>query len=276
MKRLITNPTQSAFTSQLALASIMLTSTLLTGALLVGCKSSEQKELAPESEVLKEDKAAATSIAYQVNSEASQVNFLMDAELEKISGRAPKSTSGTVNVDLMDLSKTTGLVKIDLLQLSIFQKKRESSDKEFGAEVKSEKQNEHMRTWLQISEDGPKEQREANRYAEFKITKVEPKTNVSAMKGNERKAEVLVTGTLRLHGRSSEHAFKADAIFEFQGDKAVGFRVVGKDPLRVGLEEHDVHPRSAFDVLADKTLETLGSKVAKVAEVSLEIVARAE
>lgn len=250
--------------------------TALTGTLLLGCEESEKKELAPESDVLKEDKAAATSLAYQVNSEASQVTFLMDAELEKISGRAPGSTSGSVNVDLTDLSKTTGLVKIDLLKLSIYQKKRESSDEAFGEEVKNEKQNEHMRTWLQISEDGPQEQREKNRYAEFKIAKVEPNTDVRALQGNERKAEIVVTGTLRLHGRSSEHTFKADALFEFDGEKPVAFRVKGKEPLRVGLEKHDVHPRSAFDVLADKTLEALGSKVAKVAEVSLEIVGEAK
>jgi polyisoprenoid-binding protein YceI len=226
-----------------------------------GCsKPEEKKELAPESAELKEDKPTSAAKAYEVSTADSQVTFLMDAELEKIFGRAPKSTSGTLNVDLMDITKTSGLVKIDLLELSIFQKKRGSGDEEFGEETKNDRQNSDMRTWLQIEGDGEKE----------------GNANLAAQKGKSRKLDISVSGTLRLHGRTTEHTFPAEADFTFEGERALGVVVKSKEALQVGLDKHDVRPRSAFNVLADKTLDALGSKVSKIAQISLEISATAQ
>jgi hypothetical protein len=213
------------------------------------------------------------SQSFSVNQAASKVSFQMDAELEEISGRAPQSVSGSLHVDLQDITRSTGLIKIDLLQLSIYQKKRGSADEEFGEEVKNDKQNEHMRTWLQISSDGPADQVELNRYVEFKLEKIESQAekNPSKLSGDTRRLDLTVTGSLRLHGRSTTHTFPAEAVFSFSGDKVQKLQVTSKEPIGVDLEKHDVRPRSAFDQLAEKTLSALGAKVAKVAQVSLQL-----
>jgi hypothetical protein len=46
------------------------------------------------------------------------------------------------------------------------------------------------------------------------------------------------------------------------------------EPLRIGLEEFDVRPREAFGKLAQKTLDALGTKVAKEAPLQVEFSAR--
>jgi hypothetical protein len=202
----------------------------------------------------------------------------MDAELEHISGRAPQSASGKLDVSLTHVTESTGIIKIDLLELSIFQKKRESSDAEFGKEQKNESQNGHMRTWLQISEDGSATEREKNRYLEFQIKEIKTSgpVDLSKLDGRERKLNLEVTGDVRLHGRVTPHTFPAEATFSYEGDKAVSLKVESKKPLGIDLEAHDIRPRSAFNVLAEKTLAALGSKVAKVAKVSFVLFAKAK
>lgn len=240
----------------------------------------DQKDLAPKAQELEEQKQppAQKSQTFEVQTAKTKVTFEMDAELEKITGKAPESTTGELHVDLTDLSKTTGLVKIDLLDLTIYKQNRDSADEEFGEMEKNEKQNKDMRTWLQVSEDAPKDQREKFRYAEFKIKGIEgaAKNNVLEMKGAERKVDLKVKGSLRIHGRVTEHTFPAEAVFEFQGDEPKALHVTSKEPVGVSLKKHDVKPRKAFDVLADKTLDALGAKVAKVAEISLDVHAKAK
>src|SRR5687768_12783192 len=61
--------------------------------------------------------AGATKLA--IASSGSSVTFLMDSPLEKIDGDAPGSVSGELFVDLANLAKSTGLVKIDLDKLTL-------------------------------------------------------------------------------------------------------------------------------------------------------------
>jgi len=46
------------------------------------------------------------------------------------------------------------------------------------------------------------------------------------------------------------------------------------EPLDAGLEEYDVRPREAFGKLAQRTLDALGTKVAKSAPLQVEFTAR--
>src|SRR6478736_810567 len=156
---------------------------------VTSCKKSE-KELAPEASALASAAPVTQSATtYVIDAKGSNVSFQMDAELEKIAGRAPASAAGELFVDTKDVSKTTGLIKVDLLALSIYQRKRESADQEYSEEVKNEKQNGHMQTWFQISPDAPPDVREANRFAELKIKKVEnaSATDVTSLSGPERR-----------------------------------------------------------------------------------------
>jgi hypothetical protein len=243
---------------------------------LAGCKK-EEKELAPEASALAAPAPAAPSAAtFVVDSVSSKVSFQMDAELEKIAGRAPGSAEGEIFVDPKDLTKTTGLIKVDLLKLSIYQTKRESADGEFGTEQKNETQNSHMQTWFQISPDAPADVREQNRFAEFKLKKVQTVStaDITTLSGPERRVTAEVLGDFRLHGRVSEQKVSVEVTFQFTGDKPTGLVLKTTQPFGVSLDAHDVRPRKAFDQLADATLETLGKKVNKVPQISFEVTAK--
>jgi hypothetical protein len=120
--------------------------------------------------------------------------------------------------------------------------------------------------------------REQNRWVEFKVEKVTSTSNddVRAMSGSERKVTAAVEGTVRLHGRVAKKTAKLELSFHFDGDDVKSLSVKTTEPLEIGLEEHDIRPRKAFDQLADATLEKLGAKVAKIAKVNVEFEAAAQ
>lgn len=202
----------------------------------------------------------------------------MEAPIEKISGDAPAALEGKLFVDLGDLKKSTGLVQVDLDKLTLYQERREDEAGKFGERSKSEKQNQHARTWLEISPDTPEDARKANRFAEFRITRLENPVpaDLRALAGNEQKVIATAVGDFRLHGRKSEKRAKLEMTFRFSGDKADLLKVRTLEPLPIGLEEFDVRPREAFGKLAQKTLTALGSKVAETAPLQVEFTARVQ
>jgi hypothetical protein len=238
------------------------TTILALSTALASCRDHKEQQLAPTASALEPAKPAAPEAsAFSVESASSKVTFLMEAPIEKISGEAPGAATGTLFVNLADVSKSTGLVKVDLDKLTLYQEKRDDEGKAFSARTKNETQNEHARTWLEISPDTPAPERETNRYVEFSIRKVEDAsaTNVLALGGAERKLTASVVGDLRVHGRKKEQRAKVELVFQFAGDKAESVKVRTLEPLMVGLEEYDVRPREAFGKLAQKTLGALGS-----------------
>lgn len=242
----------------------------------MGCEETPKADLAPTASALEPAKPASAKAAkFVVEESSSKVGFLMDAPLEKIAGKAPSSMTGELYVDLTDITKSSGLVKVDLFDLELFQQKRAKEGEEFGAEVKDEKQNQHARTWLDIGEDAPKEKRDEYRYIEYKVTKIEAKDgkDISAMTGSERKLTVMVTGEFRLHGRKTTKTAEVELTVKYEGDKPVSAHFASVKPFTVGLAEHDVRPRDAFGRFAKKALEDLSPKVASEAAVSLEFTA---
>jgi hypothetical protein len=203
----------------------------------------------------------------------SRVELLMDAPEEKIRGRVDGTTTGELHVDLADLRRTTGVLSVDLDALALTQVKIE--DGKIGKETRSEKQNEHARTWLQISPDAPEVARAKNRIATFTIRAVtvagEP--DVRMMPGAERKVALGVKGDFLLHGKAVEKTLDLEATFGFEGDRPTRVAVRTAKPFAVSLPEHEVKPRDTFGTLALKTLEALSPKVAKEAAVTLEVVA---
>ena len=81
----------------------------------------------------------------------SKVDFLMEAPEEKIVGHVPGTTTGDLQVDFMDLTKSTGLISVDISGIELFQTKADKKGK-FGEEKKVDAQNEHARAWLEIGE----------------------------------------------------------------------------------------------------------------------------
>ncbi len=235
---------------------------------VLGCSKKEAAvELAPASSAALEAPKAPTPGATMLVVEAptSSVKFLMDSPLEKIDGDAPGAASGELSVVLDDLSKSSGLVRVDLDKLTLFQQKRADESGEYAARTKSEKQNEHARDWLQIvAREGEvtPEQAAANRLAELRIEKVEPsEKNVSGMTGPERKVTAAVSGTLRLHGRQAPASTKVELTFRFAGDKLESLGVKSLEPLTVNLEKFEVHPRDSAGKLVRSITEAISNQL---------------
>jgi polyisoprenoid-binding protein YceI len=260
---------------------------LLLAAGAVGCENGSAEEKKPAAAVTAtaaSATAAATAAAapasadarkFSIDAASSKVDFLMEAVEEKIAGHVPGATTGDLQVDLMDVTRSTGTITVDIGGLTIFQARADKSGK-FGDEVKVDKQNEHARTWLEISPDAPPSERAKNSAVRFTIKSIEAsgEKNVLKMTGAERKVMLKVTGELTVHQHPAQKVAELEATFRFDGDKPVSVAVKTVKPIVVGLVEYDVKPRDAFGKFALKTLEKLSSKVAVEAPVTLEFTAK--
>lgn len=261
-------PFQTRFRTQAAFVLCVVCTTAL-----VGCGNEDSAKQAPQTESLEapEQPAAAAPSTAAFNVDAtSDVTFLMEAPVENIRGRAPNSVSGALSFNLTDLTQSSGLIKIDLDELTVYQTTRDDADAEWGEETKNDVQNEHMKNWLQISADAPAEMREANRYIEFRMNTLETpsQADVTAMDGAERTVTALVQGDFRLHGRTAAKTARVELTFVFEGDTAKSVRVRSLEPVAVSLVEHEVQPRETFAKLAQKALSDLGAKVSDTAPVT--------
>jgi len=246
---------------------------------LFGCEDKRPENLAPAASALAVEKPAAAKVAsVAIQTASSRVSFSMEAHVEKISGEAPGSVDGELFVDLEDLSRSTGLLRVDLDQLTLYQEQREDEKSKFGERKKSDKQNADARGWLEIAPDAPAEVRQANRYVEFKLSRIEnpSEKNIAAKGPGKHEITATVVGDFRLHGRKNEKRAPVELVFETSASGLETLSVKTTEPFAVGLEEYDVRPREAFGKLAQKTLDALGSKVAKTALVSVEFSARAK
>jgi hypothetical protein len=248
--------------------------------LTAGCAKEDPKPaekpatLAPAATTVVPAKAPPTADArkFSVDKATSHVDFMMEAPEEKILGHVPGGVTGEFQIDPMDVSKSTGLIVVDLSSLEVVQAKVDATGKS-GPEKKVEAQNTHARAWLEIGNDAPEDKRKENSIVKFAITAIQAtgETNLTKLSGAERKVPLKVTGDFLLHGHKAQKVVELEATFKFQGDTLAGATFKSTKPFGVGLAEHDVKPRDAFGKLALKTLETLAPKVAKEAMVSLEI-----
>jgi hypothetical protein len=247
-------------------------------------KEAPPKDLAPVASAQLEAPmpASAKAVRLAIDTPSSSVKFLMDAPLEKIDGEAPAAATGELAVELEDLSKSTGIIKIDLDKLTLYQQKRADESGSFGERKKSEKQNEHARDWFQIvPREGvtTPEQVAQFRNAEYRIESVSPAVpSVLALSGAERKVNATVSGTLRLHGRQAKKSAKVELTFRFAGDKLESVGVKTLEPFPVGLEEFEINPRDATGKLTKTVTEaiasTLKGKLAKEAPVMIDVTAK--
>lgn len=252
-----------------------------------GCGDEKaSKDVAPSATTLKDSTPkAAKALTFEVTKAGSKVGFDMEAPVEKIRGRVEDAATGKIDIDLTDVTKTTGHLYLDIGGLELFQRKADD-DGEFGEEEKVEKQNEHARQWLEI---GPcdsdkvddaekcKAMVKKNRNVEFVITKVTTDTkDVTQLTGDERKVIATVEGDFLLHQKKTKKTAKLSITFKMKGDKPESVHVETVEPFEVSLEEHEVKPREAFGVLAKATLDSLGKKVGKEAAVTVSFDAQAQ
>lgn len=244
---------------------------------IAGCNNEKSTTVAPTAEALTASMpAAAGAQKFTIDKDSSDVQFLMDAPKEKIHGKADKSTTGELDIDLADVTKTVGVIHVDISGLEIFQAVVDEKTGKIGEEKKNDQQNEHVRNWLEIAKDVPDAERAKNGNVEFSVKKIEPMgdANVMKMSGAERKVMLKVTGDFLLHGHKADKTAELEATFHFDGDKPTSVHVKTTKPFSVGLAEYDVKPREAFGKLAAKTLDILAPKVAKEAEVTVEFTAK--
>jgi hypothetical protein len=214
---------------------------------------------------------------FVVEAVGGELGFDMDAPVEKIRGRVPSSAlSGELFIDPADLSKATGLVHVDLRELELFQRKADAEGKPFGEETKNETQNQHAREWLEIGPGAPAEALKKNALIEFSLRELKDlsTTDLGQLKGADRKVTFTAIGEFLLHQRKASKSVQLEATFTFVGETPTSLHVKSLEPLEIGLDEYDVHPREAFGKLAAKTLQALSPKVAKAAAVHLEFTAK--
>jgi len=252
-------------------------SLVLVGGLWVGCEDEPEGPVDPELAAPEALEQTVTRRTFSIDRASSNVDFLMEAPLENIHGVAPRSMEGDLYVELADITASRGLIKIDVDTMELFQRRREAEDGDFGEEVKDDTQNEHARTWFQISEDAPAGVREANRWAQFNVTSISDAsaTNVLEMEGAQRTITATIAGDFHLHGHTAQKSAEVELVFVFDGDEPRTMQVRTLSAVDVGLEEHDIRPRSAFGTLAQATLGTLGQKVAEAAPITFELTSNA-
>ncbi len=245
--------------------------------LLLAC-GGEPVKLAEQAEKLAiEAPKSAGARRFVVDSSSGVLGFDMDAPIEKIRGRVPASAlTGEIFVDTADLGKTTGLVHVDLRELELFQRKADAEGQPFGEETKNETQNQHAREWLELGPDAPADALARNAVIEFSLRELGDlsATSLDKLTGAERKVRFTATGEFLLHQRKASKSVKLEATFAYEGDQPSSVHVKSLEPLEVGLDEYDVHPREAFGKLAAKTLQALSPKVAKAAAVHLDFTAK--
>lgn len=212
----------------------------------------------------------------------SKTTIDMPAPKERIKGETT-AAKGTLHVDLADLAMTRGDIYIDLDTLATHT---------FGDAEKDATQTHHAHTWLQIDEmvKDPAA-RERNRWVHFAIRSIDglSATDVSKVAPTTVGGDDVRTVTLVAHGDIEVHSLSSkaqrDAALEVRfhapagsapGTKPTSIELVSRDPskLEITLADHDVKPRDAEGILAQKAFGLLGTKVADVANVSVNLVAK--
>lgn len=246
----------------------------LASVIAVSC-GEEKTPLAPEVKGSALPSSAPKSAAakkFSVSPWQSRVTLSMDAADEKIRGRVG-GLEGTVFIDTKDLTMTTGNIAVDLDTLEIYQKKKTPETGEWGEETLQPLQNKHARAWLEIDDSAPAPMRTKNRRVEFRIEKVEAvsEKDVTKLPGGRRTVTLKAKGELLLHQRAAQRLVDLEIAFGFEGDNPTSVTLRTVSPLEVNLAEFDVRPRDSFGKLAKDTLESLGSKVARTAQIQLQI-----
>jgi hypothetical protein len=247
------------------------------------CEEKRAASLAPTASALgAAAPKAPTAAPFAVEGATSSVKFLMDSPLEKIDGDAPASLSGELFVDPADLTKSSGLLKIDLDKLTLYQQKRAGESEAYGERKKSDVQNKHARGWLEIdAKEGEVTAQAAqlNRFAEFKLETLETATpDVSKLTGPERKVQAAVSGDFRLHGRKAKKSAKIELLFKYAGDKLESIQIKSVEPVPVNLDEFEVHPRDDTGKLLKTVTEAIATnlkgKVSNLAPITFEFSAK--
>ncbi len=185
--------------------------------------------------------------------------------------------AGNLSIDLADLSKTRGTIKIDLSAIQALT---------FGDSGKNNKQTEHMKNWFEIGPNVSEETRKKFQWATFEIKSIEavsPKSVETAPAhkdeiGTAKSFQITAVGDLTVHGITKPKTVQLNVVIydvnksgkRYKEAKRLAF-IRTLSPMLVSLKEHDVKPRDATGTFLAKALSVVGLKISDTAEISLDL-----
>lgn len=258
--------------------------TLAVGVGAIGCDDKKATNVAPAASSLAPSTPAPTTnktVKFSIDPKSTTA-IDMPAPKEHIKA-GTDGASGTLEVDLMNLANTRGEVKADLLTLST---------KTFDDAAKDKSQTGHARTWLEVA-DGEEgkladDVKAGNRWAAYAIRSIDnlSATDLTKVATTKDGADEIRTVSATAHGEFLIHGHKvdreADVEVQFRyapgsaPDKPKSLAIRSKKPLRATLAEHEVKPRDGFGKIAKGAFNLIGTKVAEVADITLDLRATAQ
>jgi hypothetical protein len=187
----------------------------------------------------------------------------------------PKGTlahlRGELDVDLDDLSHTTGNVAFDLRELGLAA----------GDEHSDATNTARALAWLELGPGVDSDKRDLAEHANFVIGSLDAGHLVAAPSGDRRaprrelESRWSVQGELSLHGVRAPVNGDVNLSLVPGPDPAappVEFVIRSRKPFVVSLGTHDIRPRDDHGIPIAKDLALLGDKVGTEAKVSFELV----
>jgi hypothetical protein len=262
---------------RLVLASAVLVSFVSLAA--VGCKKGgDDPAPMPPAQPIASSAPMASAVTYMIEP-TGKTTIDMPAPKERIKAETD-AAKGMIHVDLANLANTRGDIFIDLETLSTHT---------FGNDD-DKTQTKHAHTWLQIDDmEKDTSMRDRNRWVHFAIRSIDGLSAPDATKVAPVKegADDVRSVTLTAHGELELHALPSkglkDVALEIKlhypagaaaDSKPASIEIKSKSPLVITLGDHDVKPRDNEGILAQKAFSLLGTKVADVANVSIDLRAK--
>jgi hypothetical protein len=250
---------------------------------LAGCKKGEEATAAPSPPpapiAMSQADPASKAVNYDIASDG-RTTIDMPAPKERIKADT-QAAKGQLHVDLTKIGMTRGDIFVDLDTFATHT---------FDDADKNTTQTHHAHTWLQI-DDMVKDPavRERNRWVHFAIRSID---NVSApdvtqVAPTKEGTDDVRTVTLLAHGDLEVHSLPSKAPKDVELEvrfhvpagsppdtKPTLIEVKSKAPFTIVLADHDVKPRDAEGAIAQRAFDLLGTKVADVANVSIDMKAK--
>jgi hypothetical protein len=182
-----------------------------------------------------------------------------------------KSAAGTLEVDLDDLSRTRGSIRVNLEELELL-----------GADGTPDRTyTERALEWLELGTKVGGDKRDAGRSLTFSITALDAGRVVSAPGGPSGAPRRAVTSSWSVRGDLGLHGVRAPVSADVGLTLSPGvdaeaapveFAIRSRRPLVVNLGTHDIRPRDERGVPIAKDLALVGEKVGSAAKISFELV----
>lgn len=245
---------------------------LLALACAVACRSKPKPPVRTEPWLA--SASAATSAAprlqrAQYRLGRAKLEFELPGKTGTVRGRL-KQARGTLDVDLDDVSRTTGNVVADLNDMELLGADG-TPDGSLAARALD---------WLELGSRVRPEKRDAGRTVTFALGALDAGRMVSAP-GRDARAprrelnvNFNVRGELSLHGVRAPASTEVGLIFVMGANPdgpPAQLLIRSRRPLVVTLGTHDIRPRDERGVPISKDLGLLGDKVGTVAKVSFDL-----